>query len=88
MTSIADGAEFPQLQKTIEEVTDLFSDMYHLNSIMADQLFLPIGQDDREQRVELVVKKLGEDIERLASKMCDLSEFMFRDSIERMAKAA
>lgn len=88
MVSIAEGAEFPQLQRTIEEVRNLFDDIYWLNTIMNDQFHLRLEEDGREQRAELVAKKLGEDIEKLSSKMCNLSEFMFPDSIARMSRAA
>ncbi len=77
MVSIAHGDEFPQLQKTIEEVRNLFGDIYDLTAIMNDQFRLDQIDDSRERRAELVAKKLSEDIERLASKMCQLTEFEF-----------
>lgn len=77
MVSIADGVEFPQLQKTIEEVHAIFSDIYWLNAVMSDQFNLNVLHPDREDRAEIVARKLGEEIEKLSGKMCDLSDFEF-----------
>lgn len=77
MPSIADGFEFPELQKTIEDVRSLFGDIYDLTTIMNDQFNLDPTHDDRERRAELLAKIIGDQMEKLASKMCALTEFEF-----------
>ena len=87
MVSIAEGQEFPQLQKVIEEVNNLFGDAFDLTEIMNDQ-FNHLCEVERLRRVQLLASKLGADMNILSEKMLDLTEFLFPESIARMARAA
>ena len=74
--SIADGFEFPKLNKAIDELYDQFMTVYQVTRILNDQA--KVNDDvDRERGIEIMGQFLKCEMDRLLNNVNELVDFQF-----------
>ena len=76
MVTIADGQEFPRLQRAIEDVSLIFGNTRDLTAIMNDQFDIA-NESDRARRAQLMAYMVRNEMDRLAIKVNALDDFVF-----------